>query len=112
MFDRSAVFCTREWFRLDYSGCTISQEELSRQRSEAMMLIGKLANTMPRLRIWDAERFLCRDGICPQFLEDKPLFRDTNHLSYWGARNLGAPFEQFVKQHWLHVPRVGIGGTL
>ena len=40
------------------------------------------------------------------FSAERPLFRDTNHLAYWGAKYLGVPFSDFLNKEWLTPPNV------
>ena len=50
--------------------------------------------------IWDPAQFLC-GRECNQFSGGKPLFRDTNHLSYFGANALGDNFVAFLERAYL-----------
>lgn len=44
----------------------------------------KLAAGLPGVSIWYPDAVLCRDRLCPAFLNGRPLYFDTDHLSAYG----------------------------
>ena len=106
VFKRLPATCTMEWFRTDYTDCSISTVEYDSQRLAALSELRSLEIRTPNLRLWDTKPFLCGAGHCPEFSAERPLFRDTNHLAYWGAKYLGVPFSDFLNKEWLTPPNV------
>lgn len=98
-FKRDAVFCTPEWFRSNYDGCSIRKDEFLSQRASVMLLLEDLQRRHSgTLLIWDPTEQLCNAGWCHQFdRSGGPIFRNWDHLSYRGARSLGPAFEAYLK---------------
>jgi peptidoglycan/LPS O-acetylase OafA/YrhL len=94
-FVRPAYLCTKEWYRRNYTGCSVDRSGVERERGNVMNAIRQLAKTRENVRIWDPLPFLCSAGTCPVIRAGKPLFRDTNHLSYFGSKSLGPSFVRF-----------------
>lgn len=96
-FGKPAFLCTKEWYRTNYEGCTVERTAIEKQRSYFMAEIEALMHKQTNVRIWDPLPILCSTGTCFQFQGESPLFRDDNHLSYYGAEWLGPAFVAFWK---------------
>jgi peptidoglycan/LPS O-acetylase OafA/YrhL len=96
-FNKSAFFCTKEWYRTNYEGCTVDRTAVEQQRANFMAKIQELVRAQRNVRTWDPLPILCPTTTCSQFQGESPLFRDDNHLSYYGARSLGPAFVTFWK---------------
>ncbi|MDP9170588.1 MAG: acyltransferase [Acidobacteriota bacterium] len=94
-FDRPAYLCTPEWFRTNYAGCSVARPKLQRQRAPLMAALQELVRAQDNVRVWDPFKILCPGERCLEFSSGKPLFRDQNHLSYFGSTSLGRAFMQF-----------------
>lgn len=58
------------------------------RNTRMLAILDSLVPRFPVRRI-DPSAIYCRDGFCPAFAADgRPLFEDTNHLSYLGSRPL------------------------
>ena len=97
-FGRDAFLCTVEWFRTDYEGCSIGRREFVDRRSILMKQLNLLrSEDQIDVLIWDPIDQLCDIDYCRQFVGSKPLFRNWDHLSYWGSRSLGQAFVHFFR---------------
>lgn len=99
-FGRPAVFCRREWFRLDYAGCVLPEQELRGIRSRAIAALHEAAEQFPQKPVfWDPLPYLCEDGKCRAVSEDgSPILRDTNHLSAKAAIGLALHLQAFLER--------------
>ena len=94
-FAREAYFCTPEWFRSDFTGCSVARDALLAARGGVMAALQALADRHPNVRIWDPLDAVCPTASCGQFVDGRPLFRDRVHLSYYGAVSLAPAFLRF-----------------
>ena len=100
-FERPAYLCVPEWFRFDYTGCEINWASFEERRKHLMTWLNRISSESGNsVLIWDPAALLCGNA-CKQFSENKPVFRDKNHLSYFGAFNLGSEFIRFINQNAL-----------
>ncbi|MGO9429600.1 acyltransferase family protein [Rhodoblastus sp.] len=95
-FGQNAFLCTGEWFRTDYEGCTIRRSDFDGRRPALINAFSALRANHPDALIWDPIDQLCDKESCRQFAGTHPLFRDYDHLSYWGSLSLGQAFEHFL----------------
>ncbi|MHC8323451.1 acyltransferase family protein [Pseudomonas sp. GB2N2] len=75
-------------------GFTMERDQLEQLRAPQMALIDRLTRLYPTLQVWDPLPLLCPGRTCSAFDEDKPLFRDADHLSGHGNRVLEPAFTQ------------------
>ncbi|MHC8413579.1 acyltransferase family protein [Pseudomonas sp. Hz4] len=75
-------------------GFTMEREQLEQLRAPQMALIDRLTRQYPMLQVWDPLPLLCPGRTCSAFDDDKPLFRDADHLSGYGNRVLAPTFTQ------------------
>lgn len=95
VFDRPAFTCDPQWFRTDYSGCSVGRDTVEQWRHGAMDDLRSLAQTGNGLRVWDPLPLLCRGVTCRSVVDGNPVFRDRNHISVLAARSLADPFLAF-----------------
>lgn len=96
-FERPSYLCVPEWFRMETSGCSQSRAALEARSQGPLRLLANLADRHPgTLHVWRPVDILCDASQCLPFRQGKPLFRDTNHMSVYGARFLAPAF-----RHWL-----------
>ena len=95
-FSTPAYFCTPEWFRITYSGCTTKRQDFETKYRRVNAMLQALGNQFPNLYIWNSTDLLCPDRDCSVFRGGKPLYRDQMHLSDYGARFLGPAFLTFL----------------
>ncbi len=43
----------------------------------------------PNVRVVDPNQYLCRNGVCPLIYDGRSVFKDDNHLSYFGSLLIG-----------------------
>ena len=96
-FTRHTYLCSPESFRLDYTGCNVDRQQFVNDRQYMMnWLKDALAADKDVAFLWDPVGILCQDQ-CVQFdSKGYPLFRDGGHLSYYGAKQLGPEFYEFI----------------
>ena len=94
-FDRPAFMCTREWYRTDYTGCSVARAEFEKDRHDAMTALNTLTAKWPNVELWDPSQLICA-GTCDNVRGNTVLFRDANHLSYSASRQLGPAFTNFL----------------
>lgn len=75
-------------------GFTMERDQLEQLRAPQMALIDRLTRQYPMLQVWDPLPLLCPGRTCSAFDDDKPLFRDADHLSGYGNRVLEPTFTQ------------------
>jgi hypothetical protein len=78
-FNKSAFFCTKEWYRTNYEGCTVDRTTVEQQRANFMAQIQELIRTQHNVRIWDPLPILCPTTTCSQFQGESPLFLIMEH---------------------------------
>ncbi|SDW20653.1 acyltransferase family protein [Pseudomonas sp. NFACC08-1] len=83
-FNRMNPICT--------PGFTITRDRLDQLRAAQMALLDRLARQYSMLRIWDPLPLLCPGPTCSAYRDDKPIFRDGDHLSGHGNRLLAPSF--------------------
>lgn len=95
VFARPAYLCSQEWFRPDFTGCSVRRDDVERAARPAKSILVKLASENKAVRIWDPLPLVCQSDTCNAFSREMPLFRDTNHLSVAGAKSLSRDFLTF-----------------
>jgi peptidoglycan/LPS O-acetylase OafA/YrhL len=98
IFPRPGYLCTKEWYRSNYDGCSVDRSDVERQRSSVMADLKAITEEDRNVRIWDPLSQLCPTETCSEFLDGKPLFRDSSHLSYYGSRWLAPAFVDFLHE--------------
>ncbi|MHC8307830.1 acyltransferase family protein [Pseudomonas sp. PB3P13] len=83
-FNRMNPICT--------PGFTMERDQLEQLRAPQMALVDRLTRLYPMLEVWDPLPLLCPGRTCSAFADDKPLFRDADHLSGYGNRVLEPDF--------------------
>jgi peptidoglycan/LPS O-acetylase OafA/YrhL len=99
-FSKDAFVCTSEWFRTDFTGCTLSRSAFVAGRAGVMARLAELRRRHPGVLIWDPIDQLCGGSLCSQFdPAGRPTFRNWDHLSYQGSRALGPTFAAFLRPY-------------
>lgn len=60
-------------------------------------LFDAMAVRYPNVRVWDPTPWLCPDAYCQHFLDGLPIYRDDDHLSFYGSQRLTEPFMRFLE---------------
>ena len=81
-------------------GFTMAREYIEQLRTSQMKLLDQLTRQYPMLRVWDPLPLLCSGATCSAYDDDKPLFRDADHLSGHGNRVLVPSFTQTLLNGW------------
>lgn len=58
----------------------------------------EVARALPNGGVIDLTGEFCADGVCPAVIEDRIVYRDTNHLTASFALHLKGPFEAALEQ--------------
>ena len=74
--------------------CTISAKEIKSRDRQYLEILERLKTQFPKLEIVDLNTLLCDQISCNTSLNNIPLYRDkdNNHLSYFGAKELGKEY--------------------
>ena len=91
-FNRMNPICT--------PGFTIARQHIEQLRTAQMTLLDHLTGQYPTLLVWDPLPLLCPGATCSAYDDDKPLFRDADHLSGHGNRVLAPSFTQTLLNGW------------
>jgi len=100
VFDRPPHLCTVEWFRTNYEGCSLNRLQVQSQRAAPMTELQRIIEEGSNVRLWDPLEQLCPADLCQAFRDGKPMFRDRNHLSYYGAKSLAPAFVRYLREDW------------
>ena len=76
-------------------------ETLTSQRAVLLNALASVRAEHPEKLAWDPVDQVCDKDYCRQFAGGKPLFRNWDHLSYWGSLSLGQAFANFLKRETL-----------
>lgn len=97
--ERSAEYCRTEWFRTDYTGCSLSLSAMEAARRHTIGRIRKLVDRLQqKVYFWDPLPFLCKGSRCAAVTTSGPVLRDQNHLSVRASRALTPHFVDFVSR--------------
>lgn len=95
--------CTTQWFQLtSKDGCHgtkdgTNKDYLMALRKPIVDGLRAVEKVTPNLYIYDPMDDLCPDEqTCPVFLNGKPLFKDDDHLSTYGAQYLYEGFKRYL----------------
>ena len=96
--------CTRQWFRP-----TIDKEcQMTRARQEILESLKEIKDGLSMLRsefknvlIYDPLPAVCprRGMTCSNYLGNKKIYVDTNHLNYFGASLFSKDFSRFLPKN-------------
>lgn len=90
-FGRDAFFCTREWFRLSYDGCSASTVSFTAARKDIMTELQSLHDAHLPLTVWDPVNHLCSETTCAQIMQWASLFTAIGIICLMLAPDLSAP---------------------
>jgi hypothetical protein len=76
---------------------TLPLEEHQKRHAFVTSLFDALPDSPQLLRV-RPEQILCRGGECITYAEGKPLYKDADHLTIWGARMLLPLFEPMYER--------------
>ncbi|GAB7126211.1 acyltransferase family protein [Silvimonas sp. JCM 19000] len=95
-----AQFRCADWFNRINSYCRSETEptrsEMLHRRSRANALLQEVA-TEPGVKVWDPFDTLCPGAICKGYIDGKPVFADTDHLSAFGNDLLYPGFKKAMQ---------------
>lgn len=74
------------------STCAIPRREFEARAAFLRTAVGPVLNDFPEVRVFDPSRYLCDKEYCWAMKDGKMLYRDDNHVSLGGARELAGPF--------------------
>jgi peptidoglycan/LPS O-acetylase OafA/YrhL len=94
VFETPPYLCIEEVYRRDFHGCNVKRSAVESGRREPMRRLKDWQAAHANARIWDPLPSLCLGEVCSALRQGKPLFRDRDHLAYYGATYLGDRFSQ------------------
>ncbi|MEI9928768.1 MAG: acyltransferase family protein [Sphingomonas sp.] len=72
-FDRSSSYCAPGW--------DVPRAEMELRRKRPLEVLRAIARSIPGTTLWDPFPSLCIKNICGGYIDGKPLYFDTDHLS-------------------------------
>jgi peptidoglycan/LPS O-acetylase OafA/YrhL len=69
--------------------CDIRREDEAGKTRLLREIISRVLAKHPQVKVVDPGDSLCHDGICPVIRNGHSLFKDDNHLSYYGSLEMG-----------------------
>ena len=82
--------CQEKALRVPFKSCPNLSAPLADEVTQVNALLHQLADRMPGVYYFDANRYLCPDGTCPQQTDSgAPLFIDASHLAVSTSTELG-----------------------
>lgn len=73
---------------------SISIYDYKKRNQETSLLFNEIEKC--GVTVLDPVPYLCDNGVCPIVKEDKPLYRDDDHLNEWGAQQLIPLYQKFI----------------
>ena len=70
-----------------------TRSEYYARNAQSLFFIEQLKKEVPTLKILDPSVLLCDEEICKVVEENKPLYRDDDHLSTFGAHSISGLFD-------------------
>ncbi|MDF0541264.1 acyltransferase family protein [Sphingobium sp. H39-3-25] len=75
-FNRESHYCTAGW--------NVLRVKMEQRAARPMAAVKAIANSSSGISIWDPFPILCPGKTCNGYLDGKPLYFDTDHLSAFG----------------------------
>lgn len=70
-------------------GCDIDRANDDNKSKFLRETVLSVIKTYPQVTVIDPSDYLCRNGVCPLIVDGHSVFKDDNHLSYFGSLALG-----------------------
>jgi hypothetical protein len=77
--------------------CGISREAVMERQEAIRRVAAHLLVRHPGLQIFDPVPYLCRGDFCPAMEDGKLVYRDINHLSFYGSDKLAQVFVPSIR---------------
>lgn len=87
-FDYKAVECVlrAKRYGLARDFCALPRARIEQERKETMAVLRRIARRSPNIRVADPIDLFCDREMCRPFAGQTLLYKDTDHLSRFGAR--------------------------
>lgn len=87
-FDYKAVECVlrAKRYGMDPDFCAVPRSRIEAERKTTMDVLGRLAAALPNVRLADPIDLFCDATTCRPYVGETLLYKDTDHLSRFGAR--------------------------
>ena len=100
-WNTSKETCTKQWFRPSVGqDCFMSRtkREILLDFKEIRTGLARLQSEFDNVFIYDPLPLVCPSHakICSNYLGDKKIYVDTNHLNYFGAKLISSDFSRFL----------------
>ena len=93
------AYCVGRMNLIQTPVCAISEETYLKRQESMRNFIASEFKSKKNIFIYDPLRVFCENGTCNMRVGNKYLFRDSNHLSLWGATKMGRDFYDFFKDN-------------
>lgn len=84
-FDPRLCIASLPFGRKPPGSCVINREEAQGKMSRFSVSIQNVLKQHPKVRVIDPNLYICSNFSCPFFQNGHSLFKDDNHLSYYGS---------------------------
>jgi peptidoglycan/LPS O-acetylase OafA/YrhL len=95
-FDYKAVECVlrAKRYRSDPDFCALPRARIEAERKKTMAVLARIAEGAPHIRLADPIDLFCDATTCRPYVGETLLYKDTDHLSKFGARWFLAKLER------------------
>ncbi len=73
--------------------CEISKAADDEKTATLRRLVSEVLVKFPSVKVVDPNQAFCREGVCPVLLDGHSMFKDDNHISYYGSKAMGRSIE-------------------
>jgi peptidoglycan/LPS O-acetylase OafA/YrhL len=91
-FDPRLCMGSLPWGRRPPKSCDIDQKQDQAKAQTFQVALKQVLQEFPNITIVDPNQFICKDGKCPIIQQGHSIFKDDNHLSYFGSQWIGSQF--------------------
>jgi peptidoglycan/LPS O-acetylase OafA/YrhL len=77
--------------------CYENKDLLIKEQKEWNLILDNLKKQFPKLIVVDFNNIICDNTKCYSFIDNIPLYRDNQHLSYEGATKIGVEYLKSYK---------------
>jgi peptidoglycan/LPS O-acetylase OafA/YrhL len=73
--------------------CDIQRAQDDKKTAFLRAMVSEVSAKYPQVKLVDPNASICQNGICPMILDGHSVFKDDNHLSYFGSQAIGRSFD-------------------
>ena len=85
-FDPRLCLGDLPWGRKPPFSCEIAKAADDEKTSSLMRIVGEVLVGFPAVKVVDPNLSFCVEGVCPVLRDGHSIFKDDNHISYYGSK--------------------------